>query len=122
MKRVYIGGLHLVPTLVHAFGKVTVIVSLEINMRVAQKTKYCTIQMCHSCVCNLMIISHRTTKMLAQISSMSCTLSNIRRHPRYTSTDKEIRKLWYVHIRKFHLSIKKSEVLTLAENGRMESY
>lgn len=52
---------------------------------------------------------------------MSCTTSNIRHPPGYTSTDKEIRKMWYIHVRKFHLSVKKSELLTLAENGKMES-
>lgn len=49
------------------------------------------------------------------------TVSNIRYHPRLTSTDKKI-KLWYMHIIEFHPFVKTGDtLLTVAENGRKES-
>jgi hypothetical protein len=42
------------------------------------------------------------------------TIAKLRKHPRCLTTDKWIKRMWYLYTMEFYLPVKKNEILSLA--------
>jgi hypothetical protein len=42
------------------------------------------------------------------------TIDKLWNHPRFSLTDKWIKKMWYIHTMNFYLAIKKNEIMSFA--------